>query len=95
MKDINKILEEREKTHGKYQDHAYITQEMKQVCKFKGLDKKLNYEQKEGIDMILHKIGRIIAGNNNEVDHWQDIAGYATLVAKSIKNSTEVRCEDD
>lgn len=84
MTDINNILAEREKTHGKFSDHALITQEMKKICKFNNLDEKLNHEQKEAIDMILHKIGRIIAGNNNEVDHWQDIAGYATLVVRSL-----------
>jgi len=95
MKNVNEILQEREKTHGKYADHAYVTQEMKAACQYKGLDTKLSYEQKEAVDMILHKVGRIIAGNNNEVDHWQDIAGYATLVVRSINDRKEVRCADD
>lgn len=36
--------------------------------------------QKEAIDMICHKLGRILCGDPNFVDHWHDIAGYATLV---------------
>jgi hypothetical protein len=36
--------------------------------------------QREALDMILHKIARIVNGNPNETDHWHDIAGYATLV---------------
>ena len=35
--------------------------------------------------MILHKIGRIVAGDEREVDHWQDIAGYATLAVKELE----------
>jgi hypothetical protein len=37
--------------------------------------------QKEGLHMILHKIGRIVNGDPDYVDSWLDIAGYATLVA--------------
>lgn len=40
----------------------------------------------EALDMICHKIARILAGDPNEPDHWHDIAGYATLVEKEIKN---------
>lgn len=45
---------------------------------------KLNPMQSESLDMIAHKIGRIIAGDPNVEDHWRDIAGYATLVADRL-----------
>ena len=35
---------------------------------------KLNDAQTEALDMIFHKIGRILAGDPNFRDHWQDIA---------------------
>jgi hypothetical protein len=38
----------------------------------------------ESLDMILHKIGRIVAGDAAFKDHWVDIAGYATLVADRV-----------
>jgi len=34
----------------------------------------------------LVKLSRIIYGNYNHVDHWDDIAGYALLVADRIKD---------
>lgn len=40
----------------------------------------LSSAQAEALEMIQHKIGRILSGNPNEPDHWRDIAGYATLV---------------
>ena len=40
--------------------------------------------QAEAMDMIIHKIGRIINGNPDVVDHWLDIAGYAQLVADRL-----------
>jgi hypothetical protein len=45
----------------------------------------LNPSQREALDMIQHKIGRILAGNPNHHDHWHDIAGYATLVANELE----------
>jgi hypothetical protein len=41
--------------------------------------------QRESLDMIAHKIARILNGNPNVHDHWHDIAGYATLVANDLK----------
>lgn len=35
--------------------------------------------------MICHKMARIINGDPNYRDSWDDVAGYATLVAKRLK----------
>ena len=34
--------------------------------------------------MIAHKIGRILAGNPDFKDHWDDIAGYAVLISQRV-----------
>ena len=34
--------------------------------------------------MIACKIARILSGDPNWRDHWDDIAGYATLVAERL-----------
>ena len=34
-----------------------------------------------------HKLGRIINGNPDKVDHWTDIAGYAKLVADRLEGN--------
>jgi hypothetical protein len=98
--NINEILKERGKTHGDYTDHAAITQSLKHVITnrivFRGsnvrtslLGYNLEADCLETIDMIFHKIGRIVAGNPNVEDHWRDIAGYATLVADRLKKHDE------
>lgn len=90
--DINAILNEREKTHGAFSDHARITQRLKSVIAEELLYRHergqppLTDMQRESIDMIEHKVGRIIAGNPNEPDHWNDIAGYAVLPTKEVLN---------
>jgi hypothetical protein len=79
------LLTERGKTHGDYGDHATITQALKHTIN--AWDKplksgfKLNVVQRESLDMIAHKIGRILAGDPDFRDHWDDIAGYAKLAA--------------
>lgn len=92
---VRGVLDERGRTHGDFTDHARITQRLKDVVRMElincGKDPKgadmgasLTPTQQEAIDMILHKIGRIIAGNPNVKDHWLDLAGYSTLVADRL-----------
>lgn len=82
--DIDALLEERGNTHGDYSEHALITQELKRVMQQSTQYWTLQPTQRETLEMIAHKIGRILAGNPNFKDHWDDIAGYATLVAKQL-----------
>jgi hypothetical protein len=37
--------------------------------------------------MICYKMGRILSGDSNNLDHWDDIAGYATLVSKILSGT--------
>jgi hypothetical protein len=85
--DINALLAERARTHGNYRVHAFITQDLKRVITHHvaDLDRRLDDDMTETLDMIAHKIGRIIAGNPAEPDHWRDIAGYAQLVANRLE----------
>lgn len=85
-KTIQEILKEREKTHGDFFEHATITQAIKSCYKITDSYDSLNSPQRESLDMIAHKIGRILAGNPNIKDHWDDIAGYATLVSERIED---------
>jgi hypothetical protein len=42
-------------------------------------------DQQEALDMIGHKIARIMNGDPDYADSWCDIAGYATLVADRLE----------
>jgi hypothetical protein len=44
-------------------------------------------DQQEALDMIAHKIARILNGDPNYADSWVDIAGYAQLVADRLNNT--------
>ena len=80
------ILTVRAKTHGPYHLHATITQRLKGIIwSDVGGYASMNDSQRECLDMIAHKIGRILAGDPNHEDHWRDLAGYAILVANELR----------
>jgi hypothetical protein len=45
----------------------------------------LPMDTSEALDMICLKISRIVTGDHNAVDHWQDIEGYAALIRKRLE----------
>ena len=86
---INAILAEREKTHGSFETHANCTQLLEDTF-YCFRDKHcFTAVMQEGLHMIFHKLGRIAAGCATHKDHWDDIAGYATLVSRSLKEEKE------
>lgn len=83
-KGIDAILAEREKTHGSFAVHANCTQILEDTF-YSFRDKHcFTAVMQEGLHMIFHKLGRIAAGSPHFQDHWDDIAGYATLVSRDI-----------
>ena len=89
MSDIQSILAERGSRYGDFQGHAAITGALKDiiVTYLSERDKDLADDQREALDMICHKIGRIINGDPDYADSWVDIAGYAQLVANRLQGS--------
>ena len=75
------LLLARGRSHGDFSVNARISQNLKTVVQGEANWLHLNPVQQEAIHMILHKISRAIAGNPGFKDHWDDIAGYAKLVA--------------
>lgn len=82
---IEEILAAREKTHGDFSIHAAITDAIKYHMHNSSKWSYLSPMQREALDMTAHKIGRILAGDPDHKDHWDDIAGYTTLVARELK----------
>jgi hypothetical protein len=86
MGDVVELLDTRAKTHGDYADVARLAQIMKGDFRYYGVKfEELTMAQKEALDMIASKIGRILSGDPNEIDHWRDIAGYAQLVVRELE----------
>lgn len=80
--DVTNTLVERGGRYGLFTGHAAVTQDLKAVVAghLETRNKSLAPDQQEALDMIFHKIGRIINGDPDYADSWHDIAGYAKLV---------------
>lgn len=85
--NVDAVLDSRAKDYGKFIEGAEIMQMLKRLVHNYIEDRgtPLAFDQREAIDMIIHKLGRIINGNPDKVDHWVDIAGYSTLVADRLQ----------
>lgn len=86
MTETTEILKERGQRYGRFDGHAKVTQRLKGVIagELHIRRKELANDQQEALDMICHKIGRIINGDADYEDSWRDIAGYAQLVADRL-----------
>ena len=85
--EIITLVEDRGSRYGKFKDHAQVTQELKRVLARHAhvTERTFTDSQWEALEMICHKIGRIVNGDPNYIDSWADIAGYAQLVADELK----------
>jgi hypothetical protein len=81
-----KILDARAKTHGNFKTNALISQGIKQDMMLGMVWDELPLDHKEALHMIALKISRICSGQATHKDHWDDIAGYATLVANTLED---------
>lgn len=101
MATTAETLKERGERYGKFAGHAEITQKLKAIMlegvhmnpetteRVKSRVARMQHDQIECLEMIAHKIGRILNGDPHYGDSWRDIAGYATLVADRLEGVTE------
>lgn len=83
--ETEELLEERGTTHGHFIDNAGIGQHLKLFIRTQVGWCDLTDIQKESLEYICQKISRVLSGNPNHKDHWDDIAGYAKLVSNYLE----------
>lgn len=81
---VRPLLDQRGATHGDYDKMAHCIQGIKVAMRCGTGWSNLNTGQKEALELIATKIGRIVEGNPNCRDHWEDIKGYSQLVLDRI-----------
>ena len=84
MIDINETLNDRESMYGPYSVHSGMSQVLKRAMMSSERWESLTDVQRESLEMIQHKIARILNRGANCPDNWHDIAGYATLVERVL-----------
>jgi len=85
MVDVDAVLNERGATYGTFSGVARVTQHLKHCLKQGDSYHKLAPDQKEALDMIASKLGRIVNGDPEYADSWVDIAGYAKLISDRLQ----------
>ena len=82
---IDKVLNERGSRYGKFSEHALITQNIKAAMRHSPNWNKLPEDMKEALEMVAHKVGRILNGDPHYDDSWVDIVGYTQLVVDRLQ----------
>lgn len=87
--DISNTLKERGSRYGKFSGHAKISQSIKEIMHLSLNWEALQPDQKEALEMVAHKIGRILNGDPSYVDSWYDIEGYVRLVRERLAHGQQ------
>jgi hypothetical protein len=82
---IEKTLTERGNCYGTFTEHARIPQALKSAMADSPNWAALAPDQREALEMVQHKIGRILNGDPDYHDSWHDIVGYTKLVADRLE----------
>lgn len=84
--DVKTLTEDRASQHGDFAERSAIAQGIKSVIHNSPLwqGHSLKPYQRQALDEIAGKISRVLAGDPDVIDHWDDIAGYAGLVSKYL-----------
>jgi hypothetical protein len=83
--EVEKVLRERGERYGPFENHAKITQMIKDVMRNEEGWSRLTYPQREALEMVAHKIGRMLNGDPTYEDNVVDILGYSDLMLRCMR----------
>ena len=74
----------RDQQHGGIEAVGQLAQNIKAHLRDGKNWPRLSDGEAEALDMIAHKIGRILSGADpHDPQHWEDVAGYAAAVLRA------------
>ena len=85
-KKLAETMESRGKKYGSFASIAETSQELKTAMWDAPNWANLSADKRESLEMIQHKIARILHGDPDYDDNWHDIQGYAKLAEDLIKS---------
>ena len=83
--NVVQVLGERGNDYGDYASKAQFVQGVKYLMRKGPSWNAMDADMRESMEMIAHKMGRVVYGDSNYADSWIDIAGYAKLVADRLE----------
>ena len=81
---VEDTLKARGATYGEFEDVAGLSQALQNTMRGSRNWDSLVPDQREALQTIASKIARILNGDQNHVDSWHDIGGYAALVERRL-----------
>jgi hypothetical protein len=85
--DIAETLDRRGRNYGEFINIATTAQDLKSVLKYGVNYSLLEPDMAEALDMIAHKMSRLVNGDCYHRDSWHDIMGYARLIDMKLEKS--------
>lgn len=90
--DVQAVTDERGERYGDFRGHATASQSLKQIVEdalsdnpqFGTMSKSDQFVIREGLGMIMHKVGRIVNGDPAYDDSWIDIEGYSKITRERV-----------
>jgi len=82
---IEQTLQQRGDRYGVFKEHARISQNIKQAMSDSPNWNGLTCDKREALEMVAHKIARILNGDPEYDDSWVDIEGYTHLVSMDLQ----------
>lgn len=86
---IEEVLNQRQATYGSFTKNAEVSQMLKYFMTQGTNYKQMPVAHREALEMIVHKIARIVNGDPNYIDNWIDMCGYSQLVIEEIMSYEE------
>ena len=84
---MDKMIRQKEAAYGGMHRQGELSQELKGVLHDHEGWHKLTGGQQEALDMVMHKVSRIVCGDNLYIDSWRDIAGYAQVIVDALETT--------
>jgi len=81
---VEQVLVERGNDYGDYASKAQFIQGVKYLMRSSPSWEAMDADMRESMEMIAHKMGRVVYGDPTHKDNFLDIAGYAKLVADRL-----------
>jgi hypothetical protein len=85
---IEKTLKQRGAVYGAFSDNAETSQVLKQTMREAKNWDLLSYAQQEALEMVQHKISRLLNGDPTYLDNVVDILGYTELMFNDMKGKS-------
>ena len=84
MTKTREILKERGDRYGNFKYHAKLCQSLKDVMRTGSSWPACSPSQKQALETIADKIARMLNGDPDYDDNWQDIIGYSQLILDQL-----------